>query len=92
VPAPEPAIAIVFVHLGPDPGAGSHRIAVPEGTPAGGIWGHLPGPVRAAGPPEGVRYLLNGLRTIPGAPLRDGDRLEIAPPSHEEPHRHAPSR
>lgn len=87
--APTPARVTVAVH---DAGAGGeHVVVVPSGTPAGGIWGHLPSGAAGAGPPAGVRYLLNGLRTIPGAPLRDGDRLEVAPPMQEE-SRHAPSR
>lgn len=68
------------------PGAPERRsrvLTVPVGTPVGGVWGHLPRDVGAGGPPPGVRYLLNGMRTIPGAPLRDGDTLEISA-SHEE--------
>jgi hypothetical protein len=85
---PEDAHVTVLLRLGP--GATECAVVVPSGTPAGGVWGHLPREFSAGGPPDGVRYLLNGLRTIPGAPLRDGDTLVVAPPTHEE-IRHAPS-
>jgi hypothetical protein len=85
-----PEDARVNVVLCLRPGAPGRAVLVPSGTPAGGIWGHLPRELVIGGPPDGVRYLLNGLRTIPGAPLRDGDTLVVAPPTHEE-IRHAPS-
>lgn len=75
--------AHVTVLIARDPGGGL-EVTVPTGTPAGGVWGHLPDAMRAGGPPAGVRYRLNGIRTIPGAPLRDGDTLEIAAPHEEE--------
>jgi len=78
---PDDATVTVMMALGPD--AGEVAVTVPAGTPAGGVWGALPRGVAAGGPPEGVRYLLNGMRTLPGAPLRHGDRLEIAPPIEE---------
>lgn len=68
-------ITVVLAHI---PDGPALTVNLPSGTPAGGIWGHLPEPLRDAGPPDGVRYRLNGMRTIPGAPLRDGDTLEIA--------------
>lgn len=79
---PDDAHVTVLVRL--RPGATERTVVVPSGTPAGGVWGHLPREVSAGGPPDGVRYLLNGLRTIPGAPLRDGDTLVVAPPTYEE--------
>lgn len=69
--------------MGLGPAAGEIAVTVPAGTPAGGVWGALPRTVAVGGPPEGVRYLLNGMRTLPGAPLRHGDHLEIAPPIEE---------
>ena len=78
---PDDATVTVMMTLGPI--ADELAVTVPVGTPAGGVWGALPRAVAAGGPPEGVRYLLNGMRTIPGAPLRHGDRLEIAPPIEE---------
>ena len=79
---PAPAAVTVVLRTGPAPLRA--RVTVPTGTPAGGIWGHLPREAAEGGPPDGVRYLLNGMRTIPGAPLRDGDRLEVARPPDEE--------
>lgn len=73
--------ARVTVELALRPGAGSLSVEVPAGTPAGGVWGHLDRSLAAGGPPDGVRYVLNGLRTIPGAPLRDGDHLLVAAPT-----------
>lgn len=78
---PDDAVVTVIMGLGPD--AGEIAVTVPTGTPAGGVWGALPQTLAAGGPPDGVRYLLNGMRTLPGAPLRHGDRLEIAPPVEE---------
>ena len=63
---------------------GACRLVVPGGPPAGGIWGHLPRELAVGGPPDGVRYVLNGRRTIPGAPLRDGDTLVVAAPTDQE--------
>ena len=78
---PDDATITVMMTMGP--AAGEVSVTVPTGTPAGGVWGALPRAVAVGGPPEGVRYLLNGMRTLPGAPLRHGDRLEIAPPVEE---------
>ncbi len=68
-------VTVLIAHV---PHGPELTVTVPTGTPAGGVWAHLPDPVRIGGPPDGVRYRLNGLRTIPGAPLRDGDTLEIS--------------
>jgi hypothetical protein len=85
---PEDARVTVVLRL--RPGHPRNALVVPSGTPCGGIWGHLPRELATDGPPDGVRYLLNGLRTIPGAPLRHGDTLVVEPPTHEET-RDAPS-
>lgn len=80
-PMPPPArITVEFACL---PQAPQVALTVPTGTPSGGVWGLLPAELRQVGPPPGVRYRLNGLRTIPGAPLRDGDRLVVAGPDEE---------
>lgn len=78
---PPAHVTVLIVHFSHDL---QLEVTVPTGTPAGGVWGHLPDAMRAGGPPAGVRYRLNGIRTIPGAPLRDGDTLEIAAPHEEE--------
>lgn len=83
---PGPTSATVTVVLAVADPPERRVVDVPAGTPAGGIWGHLPRALAEGGPPVGVRYVLNGLRTIPGAPLRDGDRLEVAGAPDEEMH------
>lgn len=75
------ATARITLDLAVRPAAGPLVMSVPAGTPAGAVWGHLDRALAAGGPPDGVRYVLNGLRTIPGAPLRDGDHLLVAPPT-----------
>lgn len=88
MPAPAPATVTVVLALAGPPA--ERVVTVPAGTPAGGIWGHLPRALAEGGPPDRVRYVLNGLRTIPGAPLRDGDRLRVAGATDEEMHDAAP--
>ncbi|MEQ8834885.1 MAG: hypothetical protein RIB67_10655 [Miltoncostaeaceae bacterium] len=75
------APARITVELTLGPVNGTVAVQVPRGTPAGGVWGHLDRALAPGGPPDGVRYVLNGLRTIPGAPLRDGDHLLVAAPT-----------
>lgn len=70
----------LFASLREAAGAGRLQLDLPAATPVGAVWGHLPEPVRAAGPPEGVRYALNHEWTVPGAPLRDGDEVALVLP------------
>lgn len=71
----------LFASLREAAGAGRLELELPAATPVGGVWGHLPAPVRDAGPPpEGVRYAVNHEWTLPGAPLRDGDEVALVLP------------
>ena len=70
----------LFASLREAAGAGEVDLELPAGAPVGAVWGHLPGPVAAAGPPEGLRYALNHRWTLPGAPLRDGDEVALVLP------------
>ena len=44
------------------------------------LWGPLPDPVRGVGLPDGARYALNHVWTLPGATLRDGDEVAVVLP------------
>ncbi len=62
--------------------AGTDRLSltVPEATPVGALWAHLPASVGAGEPPNALRYALNHEWTPPGAPLRDGDEVALVLP------------
>lgn len=70
----------LFASLRDAAGTGRVELRVPGATPVGAVWSHLPETVRAAGPPDGVRYALNHEWTLPGAPLRDGDEVALVLP------------
>lgn len=69
---------LLFASLRERVGAQRLELRVPAATPVGALWGHLPGD--AGAPPEGLRYALNEEWTLPGAPLRDGDRVAFILP------------
>jgi molybdopterin synthase catalytic subunit len=56
------------------------RIEVPAATPVGAVWSLLPEDVRGPAPPAGIRYALNHVWAIPGAPLHDGDEVALVLP------------
>lgn len=62
--------------------AGGDRVAldVPAGTPIGAVWGYLDERVGLGEPPAGLRYAINDEWTIPGAPMREGDRVALILP------------
>jgi molybdopterin converting factor small subunit len=71
---------LLFASLRERAGTGRLTLRVPDATPVGAVWGHLPEAVAADGPPAGLRYALNETWTVPGAPLRDGDRVALVLP------------
>jgi len=79
---PEVLVTVrLFASLREAAGTGFIRLRLPEATPVGAVWSHLPEPVRArSDPPEGMRYALNHEWTLPGAPLRDGDEVALVLP------------
>ena len=71
----------LFASLREAAGTGRIRLRLPEATPVGAVWSHLPEPVRTrSDPPDGMRYALNHEWTLPGAPLRDGDEVALVLP------------
>jgi molybdopterin converting factor small subunit len=60
---------------------GSERVslALPQSTPVGAVWGHLPA-ILDEHPPHGLRYALNHEWTSPAATLRDGDEVALILP------------
>lgn len=62
--------------------AGSDRVqlTVPSATPVGAVWDMLPPGVAEAPPPDGLRYAVNHVWSIPGTPLRDGDEVALVLP------------
>ena len=62
--------------------AGSDRVelSVPPATPVGAVWELLPDGVTEAPPPEGLRYAVNHVWSIPGTPLSDGDEVALVLP------------
>jgi sulfur-carrier protein len=70
----------LFASLRDAAGADRLSLSLPAGTPVGAVWGHLPGPVRDVGLPNGARYALNHEWTLPGATLRDGDEVAVVLP------------
>lgn len=71
---------LVFASLRERVGAASVDLRVPAATPVGAVWDHLPEPARSTAPPAGLRYAVNESWTVPGAPLRDGDRVALVLP------------
>lgn len=55
-------------------------VSVADATPVGAIWGHLSDRADIGDAPSGLRYAINDEWTIPGAPLRDGDRVALVLP------------
>jgi molybdopterin synthase sulfur carrier subunit len=70
----------LFASLREAAGADRVDVSLPAGTPVGAVWGHLPDPVRGVGLPDGARYALNHVWTLPGATLRDGDEVAVVLP------------
>ena len=70
----------VFASLREAVGVDTLQIRVPDATPVGAVWAHLPAPARDIPAPRGLRYALNDLWTLPGAPLRDGDQVSLVLP------------
>jgi sulfur-carrier protein len=70
----------LFASLREAAGTGSIEISLPPATPVGAVWSHLPEAVREGGAPAGLRYALNHVWTLPGAPLRDGDQVALVLP------------
>ena len=62
--------------------AGSDRVklSVPSATPVGAVWDLLPEGVAASPPPDGLRYAVNHMWSIPGTPLQDGDEVALVLP------------
>ena len=56
------------------------ELTVPSATPVGAVWDMLPRGVAEAAPPEGLRYAVNHVWSIPGTPLRDGDEVALVLP------------
>lgn len=80
---PEPIAVTVrlFAELREAAGTGRLQLTLPAGTPAGAVWGHLPGRLAGLEPPPGLRWALNDEWTLPGAPLREGDVLAVLLPA-----------
>jgi molybdopterin converting factor small subunit len=70
----------LFASLREAAGTGLIDLRMPAATPVGAVWGHLPEALGAGAPPEGLRYALNHVWTLPGAPLRDGDEVALVLP------------
>ena len=70
----------LFASLREVAGTGHLDLRMPAATPVGAVWSHLPESLRGAPPPEGLRYALNHVWTLPGAPLRDGDEVALVLP------------
>ncbi|WP_217914917.1 MoaD/ThiS family protein [Miltoncostaea marina] len=70
----------LFASLREAAGTGSLDMRLPPATPVGAVWSHLPDALRAGAPPEGLRYALNHVWTLPGAPLREGDEVALVLP------------
>jgi molybdopterin synthase catalytic subunit len=79
---PEVAVTVrLFASLREAAGVDRIRLQLPEATPVGAVWGHLPEDVRVRpDPPEGMRYALNHEWTLPGAPLHEGDEVALVLP------------
>lgn len=62
--------------------AGRERVTLrlPQGTPVGAVWGHLPDTVQDLPLPRATRYAINNRWTVPGALLRDGDEVALILP------------
>lgn len=69
---------LLFASLRERVGMPRVSLRVPSATPVGALWSHIPGVSEP--PPDGVRYALNEEWTLPGAPLRDGDRVAFILP------------
>src|SRR4051812_31073876 len=56
----------LFASLREAAGTARIRLRLPEATPVGAVWSHLPEPVRTrSDPPDGMRYALNHEWTLP---------------------------
>ncbi len=70
----------LFASLREAAGTGRMTLSVPQATPGGALWAHLPEAISAGEPPAALRYALNHEWTLPGAPLRDGDEVALVLP------------
>ena len=80
MPDPIRVTVRLFASLREAAGADRVELEVPAATPVGAVWELLPEDVRRTPPPEGLRYALNHVWSIPGAPLRDGDEVALVLP------------
>jgi molybdopterin converting factor small subunit len=70
----------LFASLRAAVGADRLSLSLPDGTPVGAVWAHLPGTALPGDPPAGLRYALNHEWTLPGAPLHQGDEVALVLP------------
>jgi len=70
----------LFASLRETAGRGEVALSLPPATPVGAVWSHLAEEIGAGEPPVGLRYALNHVWTLPGAPLRDGDEVALVLP------------
>lgn len=70
----------LFASLREAAGRDRVELSVPSATPAGALWDLLPAGVADAPPPDGLRYAVNHVWSIPGTPLRDGDEVALVLP------------
>jgi molybdopterin converting factor small subunit len=80
MPDPIRVTVRLFASLREAAGADRLHLEVPAATPVGALWDLLPDDVRRGAPPDGLRYALNHVWSIPGAPLRDGDEVALVLP------------
>ncbi len=78
-----PAITItvrLFASLREAAGTDRLELRLPAATPAGAVWGHLPGGVGAAGRPTACATRSTTSGRCPARPLRDGDEVALVLP------------
>ena len=70
----------LFASMREAAGADHVTLALPAGAPAGAVWGNLPSGLGPDMPPAGTRYAVNGVWTLPGATLAEGDEVALILP------------
>jgi molybdopterin converting factor small subunit len=80
MPDPIRVTVRLFASLREAAGADRLHLEVPAATPVGALWDLLPDDIRRTAPPDGLRYALNHVWSIPGASLRDGDEVALVLP------------
>ena len=70
----------LFASLREAAGRDRVELTMPSATPVGAVWELLPEGVAEAPPPDGLRYAVNHVWSIPGTPLHDGDEIALVLP------------